>query len=201
MQTMPSAKTVSLDRHALATLRYIRESMDAAGSVGVPGSAGFAMGIVGLAAAALSLAPGLAPHWLTIWMLAAPIGALAGWLLLTRSNAMAFLPAAGTPGRKLLLGLAPSVFAGAVMTAVLLTAGVTQAVPGTWLLLYGCALVSASVSTRAIVGWMGVCFAAVGIAALIVPPSFHVLLLGSGFGGLHIFFGILIARGADGRES
>ncbi len=29
---MPSAKTVSLDTHAMATLRYIRESMDAAGA-------------------------------------------------------------------------------------------------------------------------------------------------------------------------
>ena len=198
---MPTAKTVSLDTHAMATLRYIRESMDAAGCVAVPGSAGIAMGIVGLAATALSLTPDLAAHWLTIWLLAAPIGSLAGWLLLTRSTSWAFFLGSGTPGRKLVLGLFPAMFAAAVMTAVLLAAGHAQAVPGTWLLLYGCALISASASTRVIVAWMGICFVAVGVTALVVPSPFHIPLLGSGFGGLHILFGILIARGAHGRES
>lgn len=200
-QAMPTAKTVNLDMHAIATLRYIRESMEGAGSVAVPGSAGIAMGIIGLAATALSLTPGLAAHWLTIWLVAAPIGALAGGLLLTRSTSLAFFVGSGTPGRKLVLGLLPSVFASAVMTAVLFSADYTGAVPGTWLLLYGCALISASVSTRVIVGWMGACFAALGITALVVPSPFHIPLLGSGFGGLHILFGILIGRGAHARES
>lgn len=200
-QAMPTAKTVNLDMHAIATLRYIRESMEGAGSVAVPGSAGIAMGIIGLAATALSLTPGLAAHWLTIWLVAAPIAALAGGLLLMRSASVAFFIGSGTPGRKLVLGLLPSVFAGAVMTAVLFSADYTGAVPGTWLMLYGCALISASVSTRVIVGWMGACFAVLGVIALIVPSPFHIPLLGSGFGGLHILFGILIGRGAHARES
>jgi hypothetical protein len=198
---MPQAKTVNLDVHALATLRYIRASMDAAGRVAVPGSAGIVMGIIGLAAAALSWAPRLESYWLLIWLTAAPIAATAGGLLLVRPVSIARFVAAGTPGRKLALGLLPSLFAGAVMTAVLWTADRIAAIPGTWLLLYGCALVSAAVSMTAIVAWMGLCFAGLGLAALIAPFELQIPLLGLGFGGLHILFGVLIARDTHGRES
>ena len=191
---MPPAKIVDLDLHAMATLRYIRASMDGAGSVAIPGSAGVAMGIVGLAAGALSLVPSLAPYWLAIWIVAAPIAAIVGALLLAKSASVASF-ATGAPGRKLALGLTPCLFAGAVMTAVLWSADRTVAVPGTWLLLYGCALISASVSAKPIVAWMGACFSVLGVAALITPPMFQIPLLGAGFGGLHILFGILIGRG------
>ncbi|WP_129643046.1 hypothetical protein [Peristeroidobacter agariperforans] len=196
---MPPAKTVNLDSHAMATLRYIRESMDAAGSVAVPGSAGIAMGAVGLAATALSLIPNLASHWLAIWLVAAPIAALAGASLMTRSASLVSFIGSGKPGRKLLLGLMPSLFAGAVMTAVLWQANYLGAAPGIWLLLYGCALISAGVFTKVIVRWMGGCFVALGLLALVTPAQLQIPLLGLGFGGLHITFGFLIARGAHGH--
>ncbi|MBL8269327.1 hypothetical protein [Steroidobacter sp.] len=196
---MPSAKTVNLDLHAMSTLRYIRDSMDAAGGVAVPGSAGIAMGVVGLIATALSLTPQFAPHWFAIWLAVAPVGVLAGALLLTKQASVGAFIASGTPGRKLALGLVPSLFAGAVLTAVLWNVGSIAAVPGTWLLLYGCALISASVSTKAIVTWMGACFVVLGVLAMLSPTEWQVPLLGLGFGGLHILFGILIGRGAHGR--
>ena len=49
------ANTVPIDSHASATLRYIRNSMEAATAFAVPGSAGVAMGMVGLLATAFSL--------------------------------------------------------------------------------------------------------------------------------------------------
>jgi hypothetical protein len=199
---MQPAKTVNLDTHAMATLRYIRHSMDAAGSVAVPGSAGIAMGIVGLAATALSLIPDLASYWFAVWLVAAPIAALAGALLMTRRAPVVSLIGIGTPGRKLLLGLLPGLFSGVVMTAVLWKADYIDAVPGTWLLLYGCALIPASLFTKTIVTWMGGCFVALGVLALVTPAASQIPLLGFGFGGLHIIFGILIARGADrGHQS
>jgi hypothetical protein len=198
---MPPAKTVNLDVHAIATLRYIRASMEAAGSVAIPGSAGIAMGLIALTATALSITPPLQAHWFSIWLAAAPIASIVGALLLAKSTTVTAFMATGTPGRKLALGLLPCLFAGAVMTAVLWSAGHVAAIPGTWLLLYGCALISASVCTTAMVGWMGVCFAVVGLAALVAPGEFQIALLGCGFGGLHILFGILIGRGSHGRES
>lgn len=198
---MPHAKIVNLDMHAIATLRYIRASMDRAGSVAIPGSTGIVMGAIGLAAAVLSLLPDLAPYWLHIWLVAAPVAALVGGLLLAKSRSIMTFVAMGTPGRKLALGLLPSLFAGAVMTSVLWSADRTVAIPGTWLLLYGCALISACVTTTAIVGWMGLCFAGLGLVALVSPVAFHIPLLALGFGGLHILFGILIARGVHGHQT
>jgi hypothetical protein len=196
---MPAAKTVNLDVHAIATLRYIRASMDAAGNVAIPGSAGIAMGSIGLVATALALVPQLQKHWLPIWLSAAPLAAIAGGLLLTRSASLAYFTATGKPGRRLALGLLPCLFAGAAMTAVLWRADQMTAIPGTWLLMYGCALVSASASTIAIVTWMGLCFAALGIVAFFVSPILQIALLGLGFGGLHLLFGLLIGRTSHGR--
>jgi hypothetical protein len=198
---MPQAKIVNLDMHAIATLRYIRASMEGAGSVAIPGSTGIAMGGIALVATALSLTPNLAGYWLLIWLLAAPLAAIVGALLLARSGSVATFVATGTPGRKLALGLLPSLFAGAVITAVLWSADRTTAIPGTWLLLYGCGLISASVSTTALVARMGACFTALGVVALIVPPLLHIPLLALGFGGLHIIFGILIARDIHGDQA
>jgi hypothetical protein len=116
---MPAAKTVSLDAHAVATLRYIRASMDAAGAVAIPGSAGMVMGIVGLTAAVLCFVPALRDYWFVVWLAAAPVAAGAGGLLLARPASLLTFAATGTPGRKLALCLLPSLFAGAAMTFVL----------------------------------------------------------------------------------
>jgi hypothetical protein len=198
---MPTAKTVRLDSHATATLRYIRASMESAASVPIPGSAGVVMGFVGLVATVLSLLPQFEAYWLFIWLTAAPIAASVGGVLLARSAPVATFIAPGTPGRKLAYALLPCLFAGSAMTLVLSSADLLTALPGTWLLLYGCALVSASAATTAIVASMGLCFVVLGIAAFVAPIAFHVPLLGVGFGGLHILFGILIARGVHGSES
>jgi hypothetical protein len=198
---MPAAKTVHLDVHAIATLRYIRASMDAASSVAIPGSAGIIVGTIGCVATMLSLLPPLQSYWISIWLAAAPVAASIGGVLLARPSSIASFTAHGTPGRKLALGLFPCLFAGAVITVILSTDDRTTFIPGIWLLLYGCALISASVSTMTIVAWMGLSFTVLGITALCSPAVFHIPLLGIGFGGLHILFGILIARGIHGRES
>ena len=72
--------TVRLDSHAVATLRYIRASMEGAVSLAVPGSAGIILGIIGLITAALTSTPALHDHWLAIWL-----AGIAGSLLLLRA--------------------------------------------------------------------------------------------------------------------
>jgi hypothetical protein len=41
---------------------------------------------------------------------------------------------------------------------------------------------------------MGALFMVLGALAFVSPPSFHTLILGMGFGGLHTIFGILIGQ-------
>ena len=191
---MQSANAVRIDSHAVATLRYIRASMDAAASVAVPGSAGLAMGSIGVLATVASSTPGLREYWLGVWLMAAALGGGVGFALMTRPASLRGLSLYGTPLRKFALGLFPALLGGAVMTAVHWTNGNMHAIPGTWLLFYGCALISASVSATRMIAVMGASFVLVGLVALLAPERAQMLLLGAGFGGLHVLFGVLIGR-------
>jgi hypothetical protein len=195
-----SANPVHIDSHAAATLRYIRDSMEGAASFVVPGSAGIALGVIGLLAAALSSAPTLHEHWLEIWLLAALAAAGVGSALLVRESSLRGLQLIGTPIRKFALCLVPSLAAGLIMTAVHWTYGNLHAIPGSWLLFYGCALISASTVTTRTIGLLGASFALLGVLALLLPGGVQILMLGAGFGGLHIVFGILIGRVGHGRQ-
>lgn len=198
---MPPAKTVALDSHAAATLRYIRASMDAAGTLAVPGSAGIAMGMIGLTAAALASAPLLRPHWLAVWLMAAAIASAVGGVIMARQSSRQGSTLLGAPARKLVLCLAPGLFAGAVLTVVEYRSGDLHAIPGTWLLMYGCALISTSATTTRIVGLLGALFALLALFAFALPDGLQTLVLATGFGGLHVIFGLLIGSSSHGRQA
>ncbi|MGH8236456.1 MAG: hypothetical protein ACREXP_05465 [Steroidobacteraceae bacterium] len=187
---MHSANTVQLDSHAAASLRYIRASMESAASLAVPGSTGIASGIVGLLATVVSSIPILRPYWLIIWLFAAAVAAGVGGALLCRQ----------TPIRRFAIGLLPSLFAGAVMTAVLWLSGNLHAIPGTWMLLYGCGLIAASLASARSIGILGVSFVAMGLLAFVLPDGLQIPMLGVAFGGLHILFGYLTRRAGHGSE-
>jgi predicted phage tail protein len=197
---MQSANAVRIDSHAAATLRYIRASMDAAASVAVPGSAGLAMGSIGLLAMVASSTASLHEYWIAVWLVAAVLGGGVGSALMTRPASLRGLSLYGTPLRKFAMGLFPALVGGAVMTVVHWTNGNLHSIPGTWLLFYGCALISASVSANRMIAIMGVSFAALGLLALVAPDRLQILLLGAGFGGLHVLFGLLIGREGHERE-
>ncbi|MGH8325708.1 MAG: hypothetical protein ACRET2_02975 [Steroidobacteraceae bacterium] len=186
--------TVALDAHALGTLNYIRASIDGAGVLAVPGSAGVAMGAVGLLAALLAADPDLAPHWLAIWFAAAVAAFLCGSAVMIHQSMSTGTALFRGPARKFFLCLTPSLFAGAIITSALLSHHAADMIPGAWLLLYGCGVAAASTMTVRPVGIMGGLFVALGVAALELPPAASNVLLGAGFGGLHLAFGILIGR-------
>lgn len=198
---MPSASTVQLDSHAAATLRYIRGSMESATALAVPGSTGIASGIIGLLAAIISSVPALQQHWLTIWLVAALVAAAVGGALLLRQPSLSALTIGGAPIRRFAIGLLPSLFAGAAMTFVLWSNDTARLIPGTWLLLYGCGLVAASAATARTIGILGGSFVATGLVALLLPQELQILMLGIGFGGLHILFGYLTRRAGHDRQA
>ena len=192
--------TVRLDSHAAATLRYIRASMEGAVLLAVPGSAGLVLGTIALLAAVLCLAPDLHKYWLAIWLSAALLGTVLGSILIVRDSSLRDLRLLGTPLLKFALCLSPSLGAGLVMTAVHWFGGNQHAIPGTWLLLYGCALLTASAATTRIIAALGGLFVLFGLAALLLPDELQLFMLGAGFGGLHIVFGLLIGGRERGSE-
>jgi len=198
-----SAAPVTIESRALGTLAFIRASIESSSSMDVPGMAGIVMGIIGVLTAILVSLPRWAPHWLGIWLLAAAAAFLLGGALVARQYARRGHTRYLGPARKFLLCLCPALLAGAVLTGVLSTAGITSVLPGMWLLLYGCAVLSASTVTIAgvtrLICIMGGLFVALGSMTFALPTTAHTAMLGLGFGVLHILFGILIGRLTHGE--
>jgi hypothetical protein len=189
---------VAFESSALGTLAYIRASIESSSSMHVPGMAGIVMGVIGLLAAIVVSLPRWAGHWLGIWLAAAAVAFLLGGALVARQIVQRGHARYLGPARKFLLCLCPALFAGAVLTLVFITAGMTNVIPGMWLLLYGCAVLSASTVTIAgiarLICIMGALFVALGMITFALPTMAHTAMLGLGFGVLHVVFGFLIGR-------
>jgi hypothetical protein len=190
--------TVALDSHALGTLQYIRASIDAAGLLAVPGSAGIAMGAVGVLAALLVALKVVAVPWLEIWLIAGLVAGAAGTALMVYQVVSRDTALYRGPLRKFLMCLCPPLLVGAVLTWQLWRHGQSALIPGVWLLMYGCAVMAASTLTRRALAVMGALLAVLGVIALQVPVIDQNAVLGVGFGGLHLLFGMLI--GGRNRE-
>lgn len=164
----------------------------------VPGMAGILMGIIGLLAAVVASIPHAAAHWLQIWLTAAAAALALGGALMAREAALSGHARYLGPARKFLLCLCPALLAGAILTFVLWRSATESLIPGMWLLLYGCAVLSASTVTIArtmrLICIMGGLFVLLGLLAFASRPSMHTLILGMGFGALHTIFGILIGQ-------
>ncbi len=190
----PEDEPIALHSEAMDNLRFIRKTMENAGSfTAVPGWGLAGMGVVGAAAAVLSL--GTAPeYWLRIWLLAA-VGAIAiGGITMAKKARAASDSLLRGPGRKFALSLSPPMVAGAVLTGVLYRADLTDPIMGLWLLLYGVGVTTAGAFSIRIVPVMGMSFMLVGMAALFTPAGWGNVWAGIGFGGLHLVAGLLIAR-------
>jgi hypothetical protein len=189
-----SSEPVALQAHALDNLRYIRQTMERAGSfTAVPGIGGVFMGATAIAAAWIAASRSTATGWFIAWLSEATLALLIGIAAAARKSAYARIPLLSAPGRKFLTAFVPSMAAGALLTAVLFRAGVTSVLPGVWLLLYGAAVVSGGGASVRVVPLMGASFMAVGATALLAPASWGNALLAAGFGGLHIIFGVVIS--------
>ena len=186
---------VALHDRAMDNLRFIRETMERAGSfTAVSGWGSILTGVTALIAAAVATPVEGTAAWVGIWtgeaMLALGIGA---WAVVQKARA-AGLPLLSGPGRKVALSLSPPVLAGGVLTVVLFNAGLLQALPGMWMLLFGVGIVAAGSYSVRIVPVMGLSFMLLGAISFLLPMSWANGVMALGFGGLHILFGLLIAR-------
>lgn len=77
---------------------------------------------------------------------------------------------------------------------VLVRAGLTSAIPGVWLLLYGTGVITGGMFSVRAVPAMGLCFMVLGALALFSPPAYANWFMAVGFGGLHVLFGAIIVR-------
>jgi hypothetical protein len=185
----------ALHERAMDNLKYIRETMERATSfTGISGWGQVAIGITALIATSISAQQKSFKGWLAVWVAEGVIALLiAGWSIDRKARAVK-MPLVSGPGRKVAFSLSPPIFAGAIVTVVLYRAGLTSAIPGLWLLLYGTGVVTGGMFSVSVVPIMGLCFMALGAAAFLAPPGLANWFMAAGFGGLHIVFGVIIAR-------
>ena len=189
----PRPQPVELHAHAMDNLRYIRETMERAGSfTAVPGKGGVLMGLTALAASLVAAGHQNDRLWLATWIGTAAAALAIGITGAALKSQRFRMPLFSGPGRKFVAGFVPALLAGAVLTAVLFRSGNAGLLPGVWLLLYGAGVVSGGSASTRIVPMMGGCFMLAGCLALLVP-AWNPLLLPAGFGGLHVIFGLIIA--------
>ena len=193
--TMKKANVVSINERALENLRYIRETMERAGSfTAVPGWGGILMGISALLTAVISSRLPSNDLWMASWLGEAILAlAIGGWAMSQKAKAVQSTLLGG-PGRKFALSLCPAMIAGGILTLVLYKSALFALMPGVWLLLYGVAVVTGGAFSVNIVPIMGISFMMLGTIALFSPADWANWFMATGFGGLQIVFGAIIAR-------
>jgi len=194
----PASELQAFDPHVLDHLHFIRRTMEnAVAFTAVPGWGGIAMGVSAIFAAWLASAQPDTGGWLAVWIaeaaLALAIGVVAAYRKAARMTTPD-APAFAHPARKFVLALLPSVLVGALLTGVLVRAGMYRDVPAAWLLIYGMGVLAGGVFSVRVVPLMGLCFLALGTGAVFAPSAWGDVLLALGFGLVQIGFGAVIAR-------
>lgn len=186
---------VALHDRAMDNLRFIRETMERSASfTAVSGGAGIGMGTIALLAARVAAVQPTPARWVAVWLVAATLSFVTAVAGMARKSRAVGMPLLSGPGRKFAFSFAPPIVVGGILTLAFALRGDVALLPGTWLLLYGAAVVTGGAHSVRIVPLMGVLFILLGAGALLTPPSFGDAFMAAGFGVLHLVFGALIAR-------
>lgn len=197
-----AASSPSLASRALDDLKYIRATMERAGEraahfTAVPGWGGVLMGLVALAASPVAARTTDPRDWVLTWLAAAALAGLIGATDMARKAAEARTSLLRGPAWRFVTSLVAPFAIGALISIVFYRHGLYARLPALWMLSYGAGVVAAGAFSVRAVRWMGATFMLLGSVALVAPPSWADGLMAAGFGGLHIAFGLWIARHHD----
>lgn len=190
----PAGIGLPVNDRAVDDLRFIRQTMERSSAfTAVPGWGTVAVGITAFPAAWLAARHAFDLRWVEIWVAEATLAIALTVIAIQNKAARSGLPWTSGPGRKVAMNFAPPAVAAALLTIPLLRAGLGSALPGMWMLLYGAGVIAGGAFSVPVVPVMGTCFLVTGACALFLP-AYGNLAMAAGFGGLHIVFGIWIAR-------
>ncbi len=183
---------VALDDRTRDNIRFIRETMERAGSfTAVPGWGGVALGITALGAATIASRMSPPRDWLLIWLCELALAvAIAGWTTLSKARRSGTSLLTG-PARRFAYSFAPPILAGAHDCRDGSARGRGRSLEMA-AALRNCCLSRRVRFDRCGFRSMGLCFVVLGGSSLC--PDWGNAFLAAGFGLLHILFGAVIAR-------
>lgn len=185
----------ALQGRAAENLRFIRETMERAGSfTALSGVGTVVVGFTAVFAAGAAAMQTSGEAWVATWFGEALLGLGVSVLATAHKARSVGVPLLSGAGRRFILGFSPPMVAGLLLTIWLWHERQVASLPGIWLLLYGTSVVTAGAFSVRIVPLMGACFMALGATALFAPVAWGNGLMAVGFGGLHVVFGLIIAR-------
>lgn len=187
--------------HAVNNLRYIRDAMERAASfTSIPGWGGVAVGTIAVIAAVVSqpYASLRRETWLLIWLGCAAVASGVGWTAMAVKGKRSGVSLKNAVARRFFISYFAPIAAGAGITVALWRSDAFAAMPVVWLLSYGASFISSGAFSLKVIPVMGACFMALGVVAIFLPLALANVILGLGFGGLHIVFGAIIARNYGG---
>lgn len=194
-RTVPDGVVAAPSRDALEDLRYIRSTMESAGAfTSVPGWAMVWLGVSAVITAIVAGAQADRDRWLLAWVVEAAVAAVVAVLATARKSRRRGLAVTSGPNRRFASAFAPAMVTGAILTLAMWDRGVTDLLPGTWLLAFGASVTAGSAASVVPVRALGFAFIVLGAVAFAVPTAWGDAVLALGFGALLAGFGAVIAR-------
>lgn len=180
----------------LEQLRFIRQTMESAGSfTAVPGAGQMLIGVTAVVAAYFaSRQPGVTTRWVEIWLMESVVALVIAIVTMVAKAGRAGQSLVSGPARKFGLSFVPPLAVGALLTYVLYRSAMMAAIPAMWLMLYGTAVITGGAFSVSIVPVMGLSFLALGVLEIFAPAAWVNYFMVAGFGGVHMIFGGIIAR-------
>lgn len=186
---------VPIHGQAIDDLRYIRRTMERAGAfTAISGWGLVATGLTALAAAGIAAGQPTVEAWLGTWLAEGLVAFAVSLWASNRKARAARVPLLNGPGRMFTFAFALPMVVGALLTLALMGGPLAGRIAAVWLLLYGAGIASGGAFSVRIVPTMGFAFMLLGATALFSPVTWGNGFLAAGFGGLHLVFGIVIAR-------
>jgi hypothetical protein len=184
-----------MQARAMDNLRFIRETMEAAGTfTAVSGWGQVVIGATAVVAALVASQFGPSKDWVIVWAVEAFLALMISvWFMYNKAKS-ASLPLLTGTARKLLFSFTPVFVVGMLVTLAFMQRGSYEMLPPVWMLLYGSGVVAAGAFSVRIIPVMGAAFIVVGAAALFAPPALSTVFMIVSFGVLHMAFGVVIAR-------
>ena len=194
---IPDPLPLAIHDHAADNLRFIRDTIERTGSfTSIPGRGGVAIGLTAIITTFVASGPARAHPalWLTIWLAEAMVASVIALVTVRMKARAAGLSLTARPARRFFLSYSAAPFAAAVLTVAEGMHGAYWLMPATWLLAYGAGFVSSGSFSIPLIHRLGFAYIALGVVAAFVAFPVGNIILGIGFGLLHVVAGSFIWR-------